>query len=60
MRFLTIFCWIVLSLWAGSCRAQEWPYFVTYWHDLVEPDNWVDGTLGSFPVSSFPFQVWSH
>jgi hypothetical protein len=39
MKFLTIFCWIVLSLWAGSCHAQEWPYFVTYSHDLEEPDN---------------------
>jgi hypothetical protein len=39
MKFLTISCWIVVSLWAGSCHAQEWPYFVTYSHDLEEPDN---------------------
>jgi hypothetical protein len=39
MKFLTIFCWIVAVLLVGSCHAQEWPYFVTYSHDLEEPDN---------------------
>jgi hypothetical protein len=39
MKFWTIFCFVALSLGAVSCRAQEWPYFVTYSHDLEEPDN---------------------
>jgi hypothetical protein len=30
---------LAVCLWAASCRAQDWPYFVTYSHDLEEPDN---------------------
>ena len=32
-------CFAVFCLGALPCRAQEWPYFVTYSHDLEEPDN---------------------
>jgi|SRR5450755_1363796 hypothetical protein len=39
MKFWNIFCFVALSLGTVSCRAQEWPYFVTYSHDLEEPDN---------------------
>ena len=28
-----------LLVCAGACSAQEWPYFVTYAHDLEEPGN---------------------
>jgi hypothetical protein len=33
---LTLCC---LFLFAACCGAQEWPYFVTYSHDLEEPGN---------------------
>ena len=33
---LSLFC---LFLFAVCCSAQEWPYFVTYSHDLEEPGN---------------------
>src|SRR5262249_42872576 len=32
-------CLFFLFLCVGFCRAQEWPYFVTYAHDLEEPGN---------------------
>jgi hypothetical protein len=34
---LLLFCGLFLS--AVACNAQEWPYFVTYSHDLEEPGN---------------------
>src|SRR5271154_3678397 len=34
---LLFFCSLFLS--AAACSAQEWPYFVTYSHDLEEPGN---------------------
>jgi hypothetical protein len=39
MKVPAILCLLAVSLWAASCRAQEKPYFVTYSHDLEEPDN---------------------
>jgi hypothetical protein len=39
MRILGLIFFVGVCLWAGPCRAQEWPYFVTYSHDLEEPDN---------------------
>jgi hypothetical protein len=33
---LSLFC---LFLFAACCSGQEWPYFVTYSHDLEEPGN---------------------
>ncbi len=39
MKLAAILGWFALSLLAPSCRAQEGPYFVTYSHDLEEPDN---------------------
>ena len=37
-RSLT-FCLLALVFSAAACRAQEWPYFVTYSQDLEEPGN---------------------
>jgi hypothetical protein len=39
MKLAAILGLFALSLLAPSCRAQEGPYFVTYSHDLEEPDN---------------------
>lgn len=39
MRLPLALCLAVVCLWGASCRAQEGPYFVTYSHDLEEPDN---------------------
>lgn len=39
MKLAAILGLFALSLLAASCRAQEGPYFVTYSHDLEEPDN---------------------
>ncbi len=39
MKFSHILFFVALCLGALPCRAQEWPYFVTYSHDLEEPDN---------------------
>jgi hypothetical protein len=39
MKFSAILFFLALGLGAGRCRAQEWPYFVTYSHDLEEPGN---------------------
>ena len=39
MKPSAIFFFLALCLSAACCRAQEWPYFVTYSHDLEEPDN---------------------
>jgi hypothetical protein len=37
-RLLTLW-FFTLFLCGGYCSAQEWPYFVTYAHDLEEPGN---------------------
>jgi hypothetical protein len=39
MKFSTALWLLALALWAASCHAQEWPYFVTYSADLEEPGN---------------------
>jgi hypothetical protein len=39
MKLLALIFLVGVSLWADPCHAQEWPYFVTYSHDLEEPDN---------------------
>lgn len=39
MRIPVVLCLVAVCLWTASCRAQEGPYFVTYSHDLEEPDN---------------------
>lgn len=39
MKFSTIFCCFAVFLGTAVCQAQEPPYFVTYSHDLEEPDN---------------------
>jgi hypothetical protein len=39
MRLPALLFLIAVSLWATFSRAQEGPYFVTYSHDLEEPDN---------------------
>ena len=39
MKPSAILCFLAVFLWAASCHAQEKPYFVTYSHDLEEPDN---------------------
>jgi len=39
MKLAAILGLFALSFLAASCRAQEGPYFVTYSHDLEEPDN---------------------
>lgn len=52
-----VFAVLVLFLLAGSCVAQEPPYFVTYSHDLEEPGNLeiaFKGTQGS-PKYGNPF-----
>jgi hypothetical protein len=48
-RILTL-CFFALFLCLGCCSAQEWPYFVTYSHNLEEPGNLeveVKNTVGS-------------
>ena len=37
-RFALVSFWMFLSL-ASLASAQEWPYFVTYSHDMEEPGN---------------------
>jgi hypothetical protein len=39
MKISAILLFAVVCLGALPCHAQEWPYFVTYSHDLEEPDN---------------------
>lgn len=39
MKRSPILCLLALFLGATACRAQEWPYFVTYSQDLEEPGN---------------------
>jgi hypothetical protein len=39
MKPSAILCFLAVFLWAAVCHAQEKPYFVTYSHDLEEPDN---------------------
>lgn len=39
MKPSAILCILAVFLWAAFCHAQEKPYFVTYSHDLEEPDN---------------------
>jgi hypothetical protein len=39
MKILALIFFVGMCFWAGTCHAQEWPYFVTYSHDLEEPDN---------------------
>jgi hypothetical protein len=39
MKPSAILCFLAVFLWAAACHAQEKPYFVTYSHDLEEPDN---------------------
>jgi hypothetical protein len=39
MKLRLVLCFLALTLLGASCRAQEWPYFVTYPSDLEEPDN---------------------
>jgi hypothetical protein len=39
MKLLVLFCLVSVSLGVSYCGAQEKPYFVTYSHDLEEPDN---------------------
>ena len=39
MKPSAILCFLAVFLWVASCHAQEKPYFVTYSHDLEEPDN---------------------
>jgi hypothetical protein len=39
MKRTLIFCIVIFFIFMGCCSAQEWPYFVTYSHDLEEPGN---------------------
>ncbi len=39
MKISAILLFAAFCLGAVACGAQEWPYFVTYSHDLEEPDN---------------------
>jgi hypothetical protein len=38
MRPTLVLC-LLFGLFAGACRAQERPYFVTYSHEMEEPGN---------------------
>src|SRR5437879_2873579 len=34
-----LFHWLILTALASPLRAGEWPYFITYSHQMEEPGN---------------------
>jgi hypothetical protein len=38
MKPAIVLC-LVVGFFAGACKAQERPYFVTYSHEMEEPGN---------------------
>jgi hypothetical protein len=46
VKFFLTLVFLLLSIFAPLASAQEWPYFVTYSHDMEEPGN-LEINLGS-------------
>jgi hypothetical protein len=39
MKPAIVLCLLLVGFFAGACKAQERPYFVTYFHEMEEPGN---------------------